>query len=217
MPHWVPSRMWEGQDIYIVGGGPSLSTFDWELIRGKKTIGCNSAFILGPHIVKIVIFADLTWWERIGKEQLPKYGGIVVACCPPLVDGPDHIPEWVLTVDREERKNGLSLKSLGYNGNTGSLAINLALCLGARRVFLLGFDMKLDDNTKKANWHDVRYEVGQPEVYSLFKSRMRFVARDVPVMFPGSEVINVTDDSDLNVFPKVSLEEHFGAVARSVR
>src|SRR5690606_35193402 len=110
------------------------------------------------------------------------------------------------------------------HGNTGSLAINLALILGAKRVFLLGFDMKLaprDEATNRhgrehglrhegrANWHDVRYEAAQRDAYPRFMSQMVHIARSLPEVFPGCEIVNVTDDSNLNLFPKVSIRDHF--------
>lgn len=204
MPRWDPKPIWLGEDAYIVGGGPSLRTFDWDLIRGKNTIGCNSAFSLGADIVKINIFGDLRWWEEIGSKQASSYGGIMIGC---LSGTEDAKCEWLLTMKRSTQ-TGLSKKELGFNGNSGSLAVNLALILGARRVFLLGFDMKLGTRGQ-ANWHDIRYEKAQAEVYQRFINGFAWVKRDLPKHFPGCEIINLTDDSKLDLFPKVSLAEHF--------
>lgn len=205
--------MWQGDDAYIIGGGPSLAAFDWELIRGKNTIGCNSAFILGSDVVKVLIFGDYQWWENIGRDQLPAFGGIVVGCSERLND--DHnLPRWVLTMDRHPPRHKQSwlgtTSTLGWYGNTGGLAINLALILGARRVFLLGFDMK--EQGARHNWHDLRFEAGLPAVYPNFKRQLAALARHVPLTFPGREVVNVSNVSELEAFPKVSLEDHFGAL-----
>lgn len=208
MTRWVPNRdTWKDQDAYIIGGGDSLRTFDWELIRGKPTIGCNSNCILGAEIVKFVIFADWKWWDKIGREKLPKYGGSVVSACPRLNERKD-CPSWLLRMDRHT-KPGLGKTNLGFNGNTGSLAVNLALILGAKRVFLLGFDMMLG-NTGKANWHDVRHSVGMPGVYPRFLAGFNQVAKTLPLVFPEREIINVTNDSRLEAFPKQTIEDHFG-------
>lgn len=207
MLRWGPTRCWDGEDCYVVGGGPSLQAFEWARIEGLNTIGCNSAFCLGAHVVKICIFADKQWWEEIGRKGLPSYGGIVVGSANWMEDVAIDIPDWVWYIPREGRKNGLSHTGLGFNNNCGSLAINLALRLGAKRVFLLGFDMKMQG--QRGNWHDLCYEPPNPTHYPFFLDRMNTVARDLPTMFPGQEVINVTDDSALDVFPKVSLKDHF--------
>lgn len=204
MPPWSPQPEWNGQDAYIVGGGRSLEHFDWELLRGKHTIGCNSAFILGASIIQITIFADILWWDKIGKKGTETYGGRVVACSPRAIE---DLRPWLLTMDRYNGQ-GLGTRDLGYNGNTGSLALNLALILGARRVYLLGFDMFMRD--AKPNWHDVRYEKGVHSVYPGFVREFAHVARDLQVKFPGREVWNVTDESNLPYFPRVTPAEHFG-------
>lgn len=204
-PRWEPGRIWEGEDVYVIGGGSSLHTFDWNLLRGCNTIGCNSAFILGA-VVSICIFADVGWWDRIGCKRLAEFGGLVVASNPSFDE--IDLPPWVLVMDREDVHEGLYTDRLGFNGNTGALAINLALRLGAKRVFLLGFDMRLG-TAGQANWHDVRYEKANPEVYTVFSERLGSVARDVPKKFPGCEVVNVSDVSELTVFRKESIAEHF--------
>lgn len=208
MPPWNPNpNAWQGEDSYVIGGGDSLREFGWDSIRGTHTIGCNSAFVLGAELVEILVFGDRMWWERIGKTHLPKFGGVVVGCTSQQIK---DAPDWLLTMERYERRGLAPAGSgkLGWCGNTGALAINLALSLGAQRVFLLGFDMALGSNGK-ANWHDLRYEASRPEPYPRFCSEMTHLARSLPRVFPGREVWNVTNGSQLRSFPKVSLEEHF--------
>lgn len=207
MPRWSPSPIWSGQDAYVVGGGTSLRSFDWDSIRGKNVIGCNSAFVLGTSIVKVLIFGDWAWWLEIGAKRLPEFGGLVVGTNHRI---PRDHPGWLLTMDRHNPEDELGTKDLGWFGNTGAAAVNLALILGARRVFLLGFDMKVGPKGKKDhNWHDLRYEEGNPQAYVLFRKRFEKLAKSLPKVFPGCEVVNVTNDSDLDLFPKVSIAEHF--------
>lgn len=230
MPHWSPGRIWRGDDAYIVGGGPSLAGFDWGSIAGKNVIGCNSAFILGAEVVKVVIFGDYAWWLNIGKsgkagedpstpagQGLPSFGGLVVSCCSKLHEDET---QWLLKMPRSNYAGLGTGRELGWNGNTGSIAVNLALIFGARRVFLLGFDMEpgADDGPrpKKLNWHDVRYEKGNADRYSEFCSGFKRVALELPNKFPGSSIVNVTDRSSLDAFPKQSLAEHFARARESV-
>lgn len=209
MPRWKPEQFWKDQDVYIIGGGPSLEGFDWDILKDKNTIGCNSAFIHGHEICKICIFGDIKWWVN-SREELKKFKGTVVTTAPKLEMA--DVP-WLKTMKRVH--SGLALDGLGWNGNTGASAINLALLLGAKRIFLLGFDMKLG-SYGQANWHDRRFEPAREEVYIRFLRGYIDVARDLQSLFPDAEVFNVTDDSDLNVFPKVSLEDHFGYLNKPV-
>lgn len=214
MTRWTPTELWKGEDAYIIGGGPSLHSFDWDLLRGKRTIGCNSAFILGSGVVDLVLFGDFDWWDKIGRERTNSYGGLVVGCSDKQALLSDRCP-WLLTMMRHSKAELTppGSDSLAWFGSTGAMAVNLALLLGAQRVFLLGFDMQRgaegSPRENKANWHDVRYTPGRHEVYPLFLKGFSRLLVSLRKVYPGREVVNVTDNSRLDVFPKVSLEGHF--------
>jgi len=212
VPWWDPSPIWKGDDAYIIGGGDSLHRFDWDLIKGENTIGCNGAYRHGAHICRIVMFGDILWWDKIGRHKLPEYGGMVVSVCRKLKPGPDQ--NWVLRLKHHDRRELATSGAITWYGNTGAAALHLALILGARRVFLLGFDMKLggsQDPTRrdKANYHDERYEDSKAEVYPRFMRQFADLESSRKVMFPDREIWNVSDVSELNVFPKIGLRDHF--------
>lgn len=212
MPRWEPTPVWKGEDAYIIGGGDSLRQFDWDLLRGMNTIGCNGSYKLGVDICNVTLFGDDIWWTKFGKEGTLKYAGIVVGCSPRLHD--KFSDPRLMVMDRKHTP-GLGVDTLGWHGNTGAMAINLALILGASRVFLLGFDMKLGKDGQ-ANWHDERYEPNRADVYPSFCRQMHPIVASLPEVFPGCQIINVTDDSELNLFPKDSIENHFSVVREGV-
>jgi len=160
MPRWALSSMtWAEEDVYIIGGGPSLLNFRWDLLTARRTIGCNKAYRLGPDVVKIVCFGDLKFFSDF-KDDLMAFAGPVVTSCPALL----HRNEpWLWTVPRMTR--GLGTNALGWNGSTGAMAINLALALGGKRVFLLGFDMGLVDG--RSHWHGCGLISGQGRLHSI--------------------------------------------------
>lgn len=195
----LPKPSWKGCDVFVIGGGPSLSDFDWELLRDKRTIGCNDAFMFGPQICKVCIFSDREWWRQY-EQDLVRYvsqGGVVFTN--------RELPEvrtypWLYYVRRAV--TGLHKDKLGYNGNTGMSAINLALILGAKRVFLLGFDMKMSEG--QSNWHPAfdKTRTGA-DVLQKFAHKAQIVVSDWKSKFADREIINVTSDSALEGFPKV--------------
>lgn len=156
---------------------------------------------------------------------LESYGGIVVGCSATLWSHVAHgwmqIPPWLLLMRRGD-KGGLSTApgELAWNGHTGSLGINLALALGARTVYLLGFDMKVGEGGKH-NWHDLRYEPGSVGAYESFVTQSDMIATDLRKKFQGREIVNVNDGSHLfkldkhgalstePLFPTVGVEQHF--------
>jgi len=203
MPQWRPMPEWAGSSAFIIGGGPSLKTFDWNLLESEMTIGCNDAFKLGVDICKICIFGDVKWF-RIHKQDLEIYHnnkGVVFTNSTQLQRS--RIP-WLWLMPR--KFYGLHTEALGWNSNTGAVAVNLALILGASPIYLLGFDMH-ESKEGKPNWHEHRIEKHNGEVYNKFLKGFDRVAIDLKKKFPSQEVINVTKDSALDVFPKMDSDK----------
>lgn len=203
---WTPPLLWEGQPCYVLGGGPSLQSFPFESIAGEFVLGCNAAFNLGVDTVPITVFGDASFLPKHqeGLEAYVEAGGWVVTNSSRLKKS---IPPWL----RQMKKvlKGLALDGLGWNGNTGASAINLALLLGADPIYLLGYDMG-PDSQGKSNYHNhYRSHTIHPSTYPRFLRGMEVVARDLLRLFPGRRVINLEDGSSrLPTFPKESLEAH---------
>ena len=214
MKFWTPSPLWDGQPCYIIGGGPSLRGFPFDSLSGEFVLGCNAAFLLGADVVPITVFGDASFLVK-HREQLVAYvseGGMVVTNSGRLKKS---IPVWLRSMKKVLK--GLSLDGLGWNGNTGASAINLALLLGANPIYLLGYDMGLDEKGR-TNYHDAyRAHKVHPSTYPRFLKGMTHLARDLPLMFPGRQVINLEDGtSKLDVFPKESLKAHLAEMEVSV-
>jgi hypothetical protein len=245
---WEPEAIWEGEDAYVIGGGASLTHFDFDLLRGKNTVGCNSAFILGPAICKVVLFCDFMWWGEIGREgkhdyEHPNpewqargragtaaYGGQVIGCLGNNKLARISKDKWLQFVPRHGVR-GLGTKALGWAGNTGTAAVNLALIYGAKRVFLLGFDMECGPDGRQ-NWHDLRYEKPSPKSLYRFRKDFKQAKTALPNVFPGREIVQVNNGKGIYVtdkkgepvlkdgcilqdlFPRQRVEEHFPSMAK---
>lgn len=197
---WTPSPEWKGQDCFVIGGGGSLRSFDFNLLKGLHTIGCNEAFRLGPEIVQVCVFGDASWFNRV-KWDLQKFPNKIVTNAPSLMG---LKASWLLQTIRV--KHGLHSGSyLGWNYSTGALAVNLGISLGARRIFLLGFDMKPVEG--KSHWHDRYAKRPQEAAYQRFMRGFSAVQKDL-TKFPEVRVINVTDgDSRLPFFPRFRMTD----------
>lgn len=73
---WMPKKIWNGETAFIIGGGPSLSSFDWNLLKGKHTIGCNDAYLLGKERCEVMLFSDVKWGIA-HEKRLSQYKGII--------------------------------------------------------------------------------------------------------------------------------------------
>lgn len=204
MPFWKIEPEWQGQDACIIGGGTSLSKFNFEALRGRNTIGCNDAYRLGPDYVKICLFGDSSWFEA-NKEGLGKFPNRVVSIASALYQS--KIP-WLQILERS--RTGLhSGHVLGWNFSTGAAAVNLALSLGAIRVFLLGFDMT-NDRSKRAHWHPYNDKPVKDLCYRRFITGFAKIQSDLGKLFPDVRVFNVTDGTSLlPYFARISFETFY--------
>lgn len=192
----------QGKAVFIIGGGPSLKGFNWNVLRSKNTIGCNTAFELGEDVCKYCFFGDIQFLNK-NRWDLKKYKGKLITNFPGLQDS---TCEWLHTMRR--LPSGLSSEpdALAWNSNSGAAAINLALLLGARTVYLLGFDNGPHDS--QLNWHDKTAFRGTVVGYDRHREGLNTVARLYPEIFPGTEVINLNPFSRLECFPKKTFKKY---------
>jgi len=205
MPNWIPKPEWKEQAAFLIGGGSSLRGFDFSLLKGKNTIGCNQAFRLGPEVVQYCLFGDSGFWQK-NQVDLSKFPGKVVTCTPVLQSKP--VP-WLLQMRRI--RDGLHEGNiLGWNYSTGAAAINLAVSLGAHRIYLLGYDLGVLPETTppgklSSHWHTHYPNITKDYAFQRFLRGFNTVAASLKQHYPHVEVINVTDGSSkLDVFPKIS-------------
>ena len=60
---------WAGQTVVCIGGGPSVTKSQIDLIEksGLKTIAVNSSWKAAPFC-DVIYAADAAWWDAYGKE-----------------------------------------------------------------------------------------------------------------------------------------------------
>ena len=181
-----------------------MRDFDWELLKYKNTIGCNDAYRLGADRISVLHFGDARWYS-VHQDDLKRYNGIVTTSLELLRQDPR-----ILYLPR--RKDGLAEADdgeLAWNGNTGISAVNLALLFGAMRIYLLGFDLKLGGDGE-GNWYINRIHKPNAGVYDRFREGWEVVAEELPVKYPGVEIINLNPDSELDLFRRMTWEAAHG-------
>lgn len=200
---WSVPKIWPDSTVFIVGGGPSLKTQDLTPIHSSRCIGVNFSFMLGAWI-------DVCWWgdARWGEENsqaLHKFGGLKVNCCTTIanVKGSFRL--------RRGKSYGIDMRPthVAWNNNSGASAINLAYHLGAKRIVLLGFDMKFGENMEN-NWHTLHKKMKSTlkrpwNPYPRFLHGFNNIKEDAEKI--GLEILNATPNSALTLFPMVTLED----------
>lgn len=225
--------MWEEADVWILGGGPSvfkqflipdevvksvlsgespLSVYSPYMkdLHGKHVIAINVAYLIGDWI-DMVFFGDLGFFNA-HKERLAQFPGLKVSSHAQT----DKVP-WVKYLPRNgNHAQGISPnpKMISWNGNSGAAAISIAANAGAKRIILLGFDMKLDECSRQ-HWHGLYRTNGVRDIHNPrkrpglpFDRHLRgfpYIAMDAKAR--GIEILNCCPDSAITCFPKFSLKE----------
>lgn len=200
---WNIPELWPGSTIYILGGGPGLQPNDLPKLKGKRVIAVNQAFREYPQ-ADLLYFGDGQFY-RDNYKAIRGFGGIIVTS---YTTAPPDGKGWpnVRRVGRSKRM-GIELTKKGFiswNNNSGASAINLAYWLGAKRVVLLGFDMKAVAG--KHNWHS--HYRKRPTNWNPYPKHLECwssIMADANRL--GIEIVNATPMSAIKEIPIVGFEE----------
>lgn len=189
-------KLWQNETVYIVGGGPSLKNFDWSQLNGKKVIAINRAFQVLPD-ADVLYWTDSRFWKWY-KEDIKRFKGLKFTCRPYSPEAPD------VTLLKAVNNRVLEMEPghIAHGNNSGYAAINLAVKLGATKIYLLGYDMH--SNKNQTHWHegyDARHNHG---IYSKMIKTFNDLAPMLKQM--NIRVFNANPDSKLDVFNKCSLK-----------
>lgn len=198
-------RLYPGETVVCIAGGPSLTAADVEACRGRaRVIAVKDAIRLAPW-ADVLYACDRKWWaahpETEAFEGL-KYGLEPVYTRPDVqilrftgTDGLDTAPSAVRT-----------------GQNSGYQVINVAVHLGAARIILLGYDMQAADDGK-ARWFGRHpYETAEHAPPPFERFLPHFETLVDPLRGLGVEVVNATRVTELRTFPIVTLDEALQAV-----
>jgi len=131
--------------VYVVGCGPSLEGFGWELLADKITVAVNGAVQDVPQLKYFLTadsrFARMAWVANFWHTPAIKV----------LVMRQDHAHwnwvapslsrwDWHITPARFDGQIGFTEEEFCTGQNSGFCGMQLAVLLGAARIHLLGMD-----------------------------------------------------------------------------
>ena len=192
----LPDGSWKNQRCFILGGGESLRGFDFSKLKNELVIGTNRAYEAMDCTINYAMDNTLYKWITRGalgqeaKKKFEDFKGIPVWFDSAGYNYPNGI--FILNKLDSPRNNYSMKEGLRAGNNTGFGALNLAICLGANPIYLLGFDME------GKWWHD-----GYPEEYG--NRAYVIYALDFKELAPrlakkGIRVINLNPESKLRCF-----------------
>jgi hypothetical protein len=133
----ISDGCWEGARVFVVGGGPSLRTFDWKRLEGENVIGAN--FSCPAPTVSLVNDARIVRTEST-LERWRQMPGEKIFCERQGLEA--HEAPFARRVPAVEYWSGSIADGLVTANNCGLAALNLADLTHPRVIYLLGFDFR---------------------------------------------------------------------------
>ncbi len=218
----LPNGSWKDKTCFLLGGGPSLKNFDFGPLENKLTIGINKSFIKFPTTINYAMddrfykmvtgakkgYAHNPKWEEIQK-QWSAYRGIKLFLYHNVKCKFDENVYSVKKLANFRISFDLNIGIWGGN-NSGFGALMLAIGLGATRIGLLGYDLKIQG--KKSNpithWHDgYAFDTSKQSFQrKLDKFKTCFDDFAKVIAKQGVKVVNLNLDSALECFSKEGIE-----------
>lgn len=205
-------RIFEGQPVIIVAGGPSLKGFQFERLAGKNVIAINRAYEDCP-------FAPMLWWSDCRfwnwhHEALLAHRAPYKATCNVGYHSGHHlhpsVHRYTVTGNYgfDDRPN-----CVRDGNNSAHASMHTSIHLGASMLLLLGLDMRhVDGQAHYHSGHPVRHDEACLKDYQLpyFKGLVApLAARNIPVL-------NGSIDSALDLWPRCSINEGLEAYEKAM-
>ena len=192
---------WKNQRCFIIGGGESLKGFDFSKLKNELVIGVNRAYEVIDCTINYAMDNNLYRWITEGdlgqesKRKFEDFKGFPVWFDS---EGYDY-PQGIFIIKKSNSHKDSYVMKDGIRGgtNAGIGALNLAVCLGANPIYLLGFDMEGKDG-KQTWWHDGYPENQINRVYDTFI--LDFKETALKLKEKGTQIINLNSKSKLRCF-----------------
>lgn len=221
------SRAWEGKTVVCIASGPSTTAQQIELVHGARTrdavraIVVNDMYLVAPW-ADVLYFADEKWWRwhtaglakswpwaKFSPEQVrgafAGFAGQKVTIKHATMASDPKI--FVLLNDGAD---GLSARqeAIRTGSNSGFQAMNIAALAGAKRILMLGYDMRfIGGRSHSHNGHSVKMNEAAYAGYAA-----KFSTLERPLERLGVEVLNCTPGSAIKTFRFSTIERELSRV-----
>lgn len=170
----------------VLATGPSLTVEQVDAVKHLNVVAVSDAYRLAPW-AKAIASTDAAWWKA--NPDALKFEGWKFGAFPSFRPVP-----------------GVERFNADTHTNSGLLGLMVAVSLGAKRILLLGFDMKAPG----------KHFFGEhkPPLKSTKPARMEAFKKQFANYRPrGVEIVNCTPGSALKAYPSRNLEDCLAGLA----
>ena len=206
---------------FVVGGGSSLSGFDFGKLNGFDTIAINKAveFIQNPTYF---ITTDYTYFLKaalpIDKiKQKTQHTYFVANMEPPYMSFQNNqvvdtrrnfvyedLYQYTGVIQSSKITGfGSTLDEFSHGSNSGHCGIQLALLLGYKKIYLLGFDLNTEGQT---HFHQSYGEIEQRSFKAKAGVYSSILLNSLADYNGSQQIINLSNNSVLTTSPHISTE-----------
>ncbi len=185
-------RLWPDSTVVCIASGPSVTPADVDYCRGRaRVLVINDAYTLAPW-ADALYACDDRWWNW--HKGCPDFAGLKFGMLPHAWPGVSFI--------RNMGDKGFCTTGQGVctGRNSGYMAVNLAAALGAARILLLGYDMKISGRSHFFGEHPNQQK---PPVKTFLEFWPNCIK---PLQTMGIAVVNCSRDTALKIFPRAPIE-----------
>ena len=206
VPDWFPH--WPGETCVIVASGPTAKDVRLDKARGKaRFIVINDSWQLAPW-ADVLYACDGNWWNK--SKGAMEFQGLKLT-----IDRRHTIDyDWgIKQVKCNKYSDDLfvdGFNRIGWGGNSGFGALNLAVQFRVKKILLVGYDMTVVNG---AHWHD-DHPMGMHNPTEKSVRRWKHCIDKVAdkIKSVGVEVVNCSPVSTLANYRKQTFEEALGGL-----
>jgi hypothetical protein len=199
----TPPDRWSGEIVVVAAPGPSLTPAVANACKGRRTIAVQDAYRLLPW-ADVLYGCDAVWWHH--HKGCPDFSGEKWSTHDDISNDKREVAAKYgvhLIAGKPADVFSLNPAVLHYGSNSGFQAVNLAILMGAARIVLVGFDMRVVCG-KRHFFGDHPAPLNNSVDFSRFVEPFQRAVQSLP---SDLEILNATPGSALQCFPMVSLED----------
>jgi hypothetical protein len=204
----------------LIGGGYSVKEGIekglWDIIKNEEVWSLNYAYKTMPYLPKKQIWVDSTFFKD-NVVELQKLNQAGVECHTKF----NNIYAFIETIQQHNTTREINNDKdyfIGQMGLVGMFALSIAVKSNYEEIYLLGYDFGTNNiDNKLTHYYQGKIRtmstgVGYPDVYLNTDNKVKREINDFYKYKDYKTIYNVSINSNIQCFPKITYEEFFNKI-----